>query len=207
MTETITDILTRLDKIFAQFPEQASFSLIMQDGKIKRHLTAEGSSHAKLSLMAQIPKVETWMSNLPVVSACNGNWSIAGGKTRGFNSSKFTREYRCMIMNLSVTRPASPRIKTAAEMISGAYDRLVEVERNAASQHLPVHQWEITSKQRETRRLHARSAREAAWCYAALYVRNRKEVRAWREAIDDISKVVRIYSQEDWLTPCPCPHS
>ena len=66
MQNDITDILSRLDKIFAGFPEEAYFSLVMEAGKLKRHIKAEGSNHSKIALMAEIPRVEAWMRALPI---------------------------------------------------------------------------------------------------------------------------------------------
>ena len=88
-------------------------------------------------------------------------------------------------------------------MISGAYNRLCEVEDNANVQGQPQLVWQVSGKQRETRILKARSAREAAWCYAALYVRDRKEVRAWRDTVEEILKVTRVYPETDWRKPRP----
>ncbi len=198
MSEDITEILPRLDHSLSQFEENATFSLVMKDGDLSKSVTLEGSNHLKLSVMADIAKLETWMRNLPIIGPCNGNWSIAGGLSIDIRTSKASRQYRCTLMNLDISRPASRRIRTAVEMMSGAQERLRDVEKNSGATDLPPALWIVDGKGREERRIAARSAREAAWTYAALYVRNRKDVRNWHATVSEILRVAKLYPEEDW---------
>lgn len=200
MIDPIHDILHRLDHVLSRCPGDATFSLIKREGDLQESLRIDGSNHQRLIASAEIARLRRWMEDLPVLGACGADWSIAGGKQKDFNSPKITREYRCTMMYLDISRPASRRLKYAAEMISGAASRLREVEIGANAVGRPPVVYVVNAKAREERRILARSPREAAWTYAALYVRDRKEVRNWRATMAEVLRVAQIYPAEDWDT-------
>lgn len=197
--QPLYESLTRIDKIFKNTDSSANFSLKAVNGEIHRRIIYHGSNHNRLLLTKEIDNLEGWMKTIPIVSDCSGSWSIVGAKTMTEKVLKSAAtEYRCRLYNLDISRPASHRLKTAYEMISGAADRLAEVQMNANATEFDTYDWQIICKGRETRKIRARSAREAAWTYAALYVRDRKEVANWRDTIKDIRLVARIYPPQEW---------
>jgi hypothetical protein len=208
MTQDITDILTRLNRAMMQFDKEAHLVLHRKSGERKNHTQLPGSNHQILSVMSLKDELDTWVCALPIVTENNVDFTFATSLLFDRkNKKKKWVQYRLSLDGMDVTRPASPRLKTASEMMQGAKDRLQEVADNCASEAGNTERWLVDGAGRQNTFIKARSAREAAWSFAALYVRDRREVREWKDTVHKITLLTQVSHPVNWIMPDPDAHN
>lgn len=201
MEQEIPDILSRLDSAMRHASGKSHVCLHRRDGKIERSIRLECSNHARLTIMAEAARLEDLMNRIPIITPTNANWSAIIRPEANEGKTRSWVEFTFLFMDFNISRPASRRLKTATEMLQGAVSRLSQIEHNCASEAGEASDWLVSAKTRAVRIIPARSAREAAWTHAALYVRNRAEVRGWKKNVQDILQISQIYPEKHWRSP------
>lgn len=161
---------------------------------LRRH---DLSAHQLLVMMQHARSLEEVLRRLPLVGECHLPVFALISTERKYNH-RTPLEFVIQIADFNITKPASPRWRTAAEMLSRTRARLGEVKAACDAPAKPPSSWLVQAKSRIDRIVPARSAREAAWLYSALYLRNRKEIDTWKDAPADIRRVSEIAPDQTW---------
>jgi len=206
MTKDIDTILANVDRCLKGFDKKAFLTAHRKSGKREINKELPGSNHQAIPLLALADEMWDWCANLPIIKETEADFTIAASLVIDRFSKRKHVEFRLTLMELNVTRPASPRLRTATEMMMGARDRLSEVAQNCASEARHTGRWFIDGQGRGNLFLRARSSREAAWTYAALFVRYRKEVRNWKDTVHEISLLTEVAHPSDWILHSPDAH-
>jgi len=205
MTCTAQEILEPAEKLLARFPRGAAFGAHRLAGQLKRYALLEGSNHEKLLVRTTQDNMIGWVSDFPIIRDMGADFSITAESLR--ENGKIVVKYRLTLMGLNINQPASPRLRTAAEMMQGARDRLAEVSQLCGSESNDVSRWNVQSAGRHPCFIVGRSARGAAWTFCALYVRSRKEVANWKTTADQITLLSQVFEKSAWIDPAPGHHT
>lgn len=162
-----------------------------------RFMKNDLSAHQGLAMMQHLKNLEEVLFALPLVAQNELPVSALVSTERKYNH-RTPLEFVVRISGFDITKPASRRWRTAAEMLSRTRARLGEVQAACDAQARPPSSWLVQVGARSDRIVSARSAREAAWLYGALCPRSRKEICNWKDISKDFRRVSEIAPDESW---------
>ena len=203
MTRPLDETIPALARILSG-PEDTALTLTRRNGAVEIHRRIPSlSRHRELALMPLVAEIEAMMNDLPVLRGVTGDWTFAAKFDKPVDRKTRQASFRIRILEFDISRIASPSAKISAEVLAEARERLARVERDTAAEDGPVRRWLVSCRDRQGMNFLARSARQAAWTYAALCNRSRKETAAWRETPEQILSIFQIHPDEEWRAPGP----
>ena len=207
MTQDLTKVMLSLETTLrlADDPRPA-MSFRRENGGMRFHMPTKTSNHARIALHAGQQAMQTWIEALPLVDAIGMDYSLAVFFEDGFRAKPRARaQFRLSLMGINQSRVAALSTPIAAGIFPHVQERLQAVQQIVKDE--PCHEparYLILGKKRADQYLLARGPREAAWLYAALVARSRKEMVNWQSITSDIVVLARRYEVESWLLP-PSP--
>lgn len=194
-----------LSQLFADLPhpEWVALDRGADQTYIQTAPSSAMSAHQRLGMEAHVSKLRDIIQDLPLVRENNLPTRVmlsSCGRYHPGGGPKIPLEFTISIAGFDITKPASKRWKTAAEMFSRTRQRLQDVRRACEPEAGPTVSWLIQGNKRMDQVLVARSAREAVWTYAALYLRTRAEVDTWQDVPETVRRVSRIHERDSWAT-------
>lgn len=194
----MADIQAFLEHSRAKRP---TFTLNRRPGEpcLRNCISGLPSNHLKRRSLQVEEALLSAMSRLPLFECFSQDWSFAAALERPKGKPSFVR-FHITLMGLDQLRPASRRLRTASEMIEGAEARLARVAALTAEDRGPISAWRISSKKHYDQIIQAKSARQAAGLFSALFVQTRADCRNWENRIKEITQVSRIAPSNQWST-------
>lgn len=178
---------------------KVNFNIELSTGQISNHQDARLTNHQKLQFNKKLQAVIDQLNAIPLLHDLDIA-RVFGVIHHGNASPKDYPSFRLDIAHFTVTKSASSKCSGATSSIGGFTQRMQEVAGRVRADG-PLRPYMVNGKTRDRLWFNARSPEQAAWIYAALYVRNGHEAPHWKSTLQTITTVARVYAPEEWNQP------